>query len=97
MSNPDTPTGDGFDLWAQVSPRLQRIETTPEAQVMLLMMRAAAKVVGDDAACEIWWRAAEDSLHDHPRYFRKSWVNARRPFGNHAPKLLDPMPWEQQR
>ena len=74
--------GDTLATWPTVEGR-------PEAQVMLLLMQAAAEVVGPRAACDIWNRAAEASLYDHPNSFRRAWCQARAPFGNHAPSAIE--------
>lgn len=65
------------------------IDVTPEAQVLLLLMQAAVRALGRDAAFDLWDEAAEMSLFSYGGRYRLAWTNARDPFDNHAPNAID--------
>jgi hypothetical protein len=92
-NNPTNPplfsSVDFPDVHAAIPPRGALLAASQEAQVLFLVMQAAVKVVGRDAAFDIWDEAAELSAFSYGRRYRSAWVDARAAFGNHAPNAID--------
>lgn len=89
MRNTNKPLFTQIDFDDPVPSLEELLQERQAAQVLLLVMQAAVKVVGRDAAFDIWDEAAELSAFSYGRKYRRAWCSARAPFGNHAPNAID--------